>query len=137
MSSEEIDYHSRQSRKSQHRHASSRGALRMRRSSSRWRKPSPSSSSSRSPSAGSSRRRGHRSPPLPKPQVFAGKKGEWNGFIFQVCKTARYFGWSQHEKGDVGCWQAYGARPSTSSCRNQGRSRMITRHKGCIGGAVW
>ena len=100
VSSEESDSHSRQSRKSHHRHASSRRTLRTRRSSSRWRKPSPSSSSSRSPSAGSSARRRHRSPPLPKPQVFAGKKGEWNGFIFQFRKTARYFGWSQQEKGD-------------------------------------
>ena len=74
------------------------GALRMRRSSSHWRKPSPSSSSSKSPSAGSSGRHQHRSPP--KPQVFAGKKGDWNGFIFQFCKMARYFGWSQLEKGD-------------------------------------
>ena len=121
VSSEESDSHSRQSRKSHHRHASSRRTLRTRRSSSRWRKPSPSSSSSRSPSAGSSARRRHRSPPLPKPQVFAGKKGEWNGFIFQFRKTARYFGWSQQEK-------AYGARPSTSSCQNQGRSRITTRH---------
>ena len=100
VSSEESDSHSRQCRKSHHRHASSRRILRMRRSSSRWLKPSPSSSSSRSPSAGSSGRRRHRSPPLPKPQVFAGKKGEWNGFIFQFRKTARYFGWSQREKGD-------------------------------------
>ena len=100
MSSEESDYHSRQSRKSHHRHASSRGALRMCRSSSRWQKPSPSSSSSRSPSSGSSGRSRHRSLPLPKSQVFAGKKREWNGFIFQFHKTARYFGWSQHDKVD-------------------------------------
>ena len=100
VSSEESDSHSRQSRKSHHRHASSRQTLRTRRSSSRWRKPSPSSSSSRSPSAGSSGRSRHWSPPLPKPQVFAGKKGEWNGFIFQFRKTARYSGWSQREKGD-------------------------------------
>ena len=100
VSSEESDSHSRQSRKSHHRNASSRRTLRTRRSLSRWRKPSPSSSSSRSPSAASSARRRHRSPPLPKPQVFAGKKGEWNGFIYHFRKTARYFGWSQREKGD-------------------------------------
>ena len=29
--------------------------------------------------------------------MFAGKKGEWNCFIFQFCNTARYFGWSQGE----------------------------------------
>ena len=100
VSSEESDSHSRQSRKSHHRHASSSWTLCTRRSLSRWQKPSPSSSSSRSPSAGSSGRSRHPSPPLPKPQVFAGKKGEWNGFKFQFRKTARYFRWSQREKGD-------------------------------------
>ena len=98
--SEESDVTSRQSRKSHNGRVSSRGTLRTRRSSSRWQRRSSSSSSSRSPSTGAAARRRHKSPPLPKPQVFSGKKGEWNGFIFQFRKTARYFGWSQQEKGD-------------------------------------
>ena len=32
------------------------------------------------------------------------------------------------KRKEIGCWQAYGARPSTSSCQNQGRSRITTRH---------
>ena len=98
--SEESDVTSTHSRKSHNGRVSSRGTLCTRWSSSRWRRRSSSSSSSRSPSTGAAARRRHKSPPLPKPQVFSGKKAEWNGFIFQFRKTARYFGWSQQEKGD-------------------------------------
>ena len=80
----------------------SRASQRTRRSSSRWRRRTSSSSSegSRSPSAGASGRRWRKSPPLPKPQMFSGKAGEWNSFIFQFAKTARYYGWNQHDKAD-------------------------------------
>ena len=80
----------------------SRASQRTRRSSSRWRRRTSSSSSegSRSPSAGVSGRRRRKSPPLPKPQMFSGKAGEWNSFIFQFAKTARYYGWNQHDKAD-------------------------------------
>ena len=80
----------------------SRASQRTRRSSSRWRRRTSSSSSegSRSPTAGVSGRRRRKSPPLPKPQMFSGKAGEWNSFIFQFAKTARYYGWDQHDKAD-------------------------------------
>ena len=80
----------------------SRASQRTRRSSSRWRRRTSSSSSegSRSPSAGVSGRRRQKSPPLPKPQMFSVKAGEWNSFIFQFAKKARYYGWNQHDKAD-------------------------------------
>ena len=80
----------------------SRASQRTRRSSSRWRRRISSSSSegSRSPSAGVSGRGRRKSPPLPKPQMFSGKAGEWNSFIFQFAKTTRYYGWDQHDKAD-------------------------------------
>ena len=80
----------------------SRASQQTRRSSSRWRRRTSSSSSegSRSPSAGVSGRRRRKSPPLPKPQMFSGKAWEWNSFIFQFAKTARYYGWDQHDKAD-------------------------------------
>ena len=80
----------------------SRASQQTRRSSSRWRRRTSSSSSegSRSPSAGVSGRRRRKSLPLPKPQMFSGKAGEWNSFIFQFAKTARYYGWDQHDKAD-------------------------------------
>ena len=80
----------------------SRASQRTRRSSSRWQRRTSSSSSegSRSPSAGVSGRRRRKSPPLPKPQMFSGKAGEWNSFIFKFAKTARYYGWNQHDKAD-------------------------------------
>ena len=80
----------------------SRASQRTRRSSSRWwrRTSSSSSEGSRSPSAGVSGRRRWKSPSLPKPQMFSGKAGEWNSFIFQFAKTARYYGWDQHDKAD-------------------------------------
>ena len=80
----------------------SRASQRTCRSSSRCRRRTSSSSSegARSPSAGASGRRRRKSPPLPKPQMFSGKAGEWNSFIFQFAKTARYYGWNQHDKAD-------------------------------------
>ena len=80
----------------------SRASQQTRRSSSRWRPRTSSSSSegSRSPSAGVSGRRRRKSPPLPKPQMFSGKAGEWNSLIFQFAKTACYYGWDQHDKAD-------------------------------------
>ena len=33
--------------------------------------------------------------------MFSGKAGEWNSFTFQFAKTARYYGWDQHDKADL------------------------------------
>ena len=41
-----------------------------------------------------------KSPPLPKLQMLSGKSGEWNSFIFQFRKTARYYGLDQRDKAD-------------------------------------
>ena len=76
------------------------GWQQMHRDSSQWHIRSSSSSGSRSPSANGSGRRRHQSPPLRKPQIFEGKNGEWDSFIFQFRRTARYYGWSQREKAE-------------------------------------
>ena len=82
------------------RHESTKVTQQPRRGSSHRRERSTSSSDSRSPPAGSSAGKRHRSPPLPKLQVFSGKTGEWNTFIFPFKKAALYYGWGQQEKCD-------------------------------------
>ena len=124
--SEESDVTFRHSRKSHNGRVSSRGTLRTRRSSSRWRRRSSSSSSSRSPSTGAAARHQHKSPPLPKPQVFSCKKENGMASFFSSGKQQGTLDGANRKKG-TGCWQVCRAKLWTLSCPSQRKSKMTIR----------